>query len=257
VLRKPAYFCLPNVSGHFMDRLLKIKELIMKEGIISFSNHYEDNFLEISYSLDYNSYQLIFHDNDFVSRISIHYKEVNNDIVSHNIVLEKNTNKVDLINYTFDFRGDPTEVKLPLQQLDEFIYLFETKCHEIENVNHLRTKLIHNFKSSALKILNTEMVYKENVANFSIYNNGGAYLGIASKMNKQILTRLYEYPKTISWLDLSRIQNYGFNNSTELIEFIAKSKEFIDLNSLIKATYPEYELQIFRKLNNIVLSVST
>lgn len=228
----------------------------MKEGIISCSNHYEDNFLEISYSLDYNSYQLIFHDNDFTSRISIHYKQVNNDIVSHNIILEKNTNKVDLINYTFNFRGDPAEVKLPLNQLDEFINLFETKCYEIENVNHLRTKLIHNFKSSALKILNTEMVYKENVANFSKYNNGGAFVDIASKMNEQILDRLHEFPKTISWIDISRIQNYGFNNSTELIEFITNSSEFIDLNSLIKKTFPKYELQVFRKQNNVAISIS-
>ncbi len=238
-----------------MTEIQQIKSFLTKNGILYSNHHYEDDSLTIAYKIKANDYSICLTENDFTEEFSINYVNITNDVFAHKIVVEKNTGNASFIQSIANWRGDFEDKFQPLEK-DYYIKLFLDKINDNINTNFLAEKLKHNFTISADKILNTDLVYKENIANFSKYENGGAYIASKAKMNKNILDRLYEYPKIMGWIKISSIKNYGYNSSTDLIEFIMSTTEFQNVNKNIKVNFPDYELQIFRRNNDLVLSVS-
>ena len=232
----------------------KIKDFLRKNGICSYWNSYSDDSLHILYKIEREQCKIMLDETDFVEELTISYPKPNDNVFSHKIIIEKYTQKITCVLGTVNCRGDFDYIIE--DKTDYYINLFLQKIEENQEINFVLEKLRYNFKKSVQEILNKETVYKENVAKYSNYPNGGAYITIKSEMNENRLKELYKYPETLGWINTSQIQNYGFRNSIELIHFLSNTEEFIELNEKIKNINSNYELQLFRKGDKIVLSVS-
>ena len=124
------------------------------------------------------------------------------------------------IGLTESFRGDYIEVTLNNSNIVDIYTLMSSFLNSIQPNIQTKKKVEHGLVLSIIKILNTDIVYKENIASYSKYENGGAYISIKSSTNKNILERLSKYPVSLDWIDKTNVTEYGFNTQIELLEYL-------------------------------------
>jgi len=236
--------------------LFEIKEQIIRLGTIGYSRHYENDILSVSYQIKRKRESISLVDSDLKFTMTIILVERFKDEYYRLMIdLYKVSERYQLKGLTENFRGDYQEVILDPDMIENVLQEFQKFLDRTNVERILREKVIENYITSAKKILTTDSVYKENVAKYGKYSNGGAFVSVHSETNQNILDRLYKYPITLDWVDIENIKDYGFNKVIDLIEFISNSDFFKKLEVEISQQYG-YEPSIFMRNNKLYFGCS-
>lgn len=65
------------------------------------------------------------------------------------------------------------------------------------------------------------------------------------KRNEFSIEDLGNNPIKLKWINLDFIQNYGFNNSFRLLEFLSSTEIFLEYKKKFHQKYTDYELVLF------------
>ena len=107
-----------------MTEINHIKNFIKKNGILSYSKHYEDDCLQIYYSVETDNYHLSLSENNFSEELRISHKEINDNIFANKIIIEKNSEKINFILETANWRGDFEDKILSKEEENNCINIF-------------------------------------------------------------------------------------------------------------------------------------
>ncbi|MBI3520902.1 MAG: hypothetical protein HY062_16305 [Bacteroidetes bacterium] len=207
-----------------IDHITSIKHLIysiQKHGIIECHRHYETNTITIKHDIIFDNETLYVLETDFKYELTLIMKERYNDTYFRLMLyLFKSTDKILPVGLSENFRGDYFEEMLETSTIEEIIGLMNSFMANSKITTQNHKKLETNLSLSISKILTTEMVFKEDIAQFSHYSNGGAYIGVNHPTNNNILERLQKYPVHMDWIDMKELSAYGFESADDLLNYL-------------------------------------
>lgn len=203
------------------NNITEIINNVQRHGIVESHYHYETDTITIKHEIASDKQTFYLLETDFKYTLTLILPEKhNNKYFRYIIDYFKFTNKLMAIGLTENFRGDYIEEILDNSNVAYIYTLMSSFINSIQLNIQTKKKVEHGLKLSIIKILNTDMVYKENIASYSKYENSGAFISIKSSTNKNILERLSKFPVSLDWIDTTNITEYGFNTKNELLEYL-------------------------------------
>lgn len=206
------------------NNIKEIINIVQRLGIVESYYHYETDTITIQHVIASDKQAFSLFETDFKYTLTLILPEKhNNKYFRYKIDYFKFTNKLVAIGLTENVRGDDKEEILDNSNVAYIYTLMSSFINSIQLNIQTKKKVEHGLKLSIIKILNTEVVFKENIASYSKYENGGAFISIKSSTNKNILERLSKYPVSLDWIDTSNITEYGFDTKIELLEYLIET----------------------------------
>jgi hypothetical protein len=188
-----------------------------------------------------NTYNYLLNDNtkvtlvedDFSSSLIIGFKEAFKvDIIEYTVNLKKIDNELLMSFLKMNFRGDYI-----IEKTDDFDLLQEILDHlnvEFRKVAILETiedKIMFHFKRSLSEL---DKFFEDERKSLTFF-----------KSNEFSLENLCNNPIKLKWINLDFIQNYGFNNSFRLLEFLSSTQIFQEYKKKFYQKNKDYELVLF------------
>ncbi|QOG03512.1 hypothetical protein [Flavobacterium sp. MDT1-60] len=172
-------------------------------------------------------------EDDFSSSLIIVFKEAFKvDIIEYTVNLKKIDNEL-LMNFLkMNFRGDYI-----IEKTDDFDLLYEildylnVEFHKVVISETIDDKIMFHFKRSLSEL---DKFFEDERKSLSFF-----------KSNEFSLENLCNNPIKLKWINLDFIQNYGFNNSFRLLEFLSSTEIFQEYKNKFYQKNKDYELVLF------------
>ncbi|WPO79759.1 hypothetical protein [Flavobacterium sp. KACC 22761] len=185
-----------------------------------------------NYVLNDNT-KVTLHEDDFSSNLNIRFKEVFKlDILEYTINLKKIDNQLLMRFLKMNFRGDYISEKTDdFNLLKEIIDYLSVEFSKAAISEQIEAKIMDHFKKSLSEL---DTFFKNERKTLSFFKN-----------NEFSLEDLSNNPINLKWINLDFIQNYGFNNSFRLIEFLSATQIFQEYKVKFYQKNKDYELVLF------------
>ncbi|MEN2415798.1 hypothetical protein [Flavobacterium mesophilum] len=172
-------------------------------------------------------------EDDFSSSLIISFKEVfKGDILEYTINLKKIDNQLLMRFLKMNFRGDYIAEKTDdFDLLKEIMDYLNSEFSKAVISEKIEVKIIDHFKKSLSEL---DVFFTNEKKSFSFLKN-----------NEFSMKDLSNNPIHLKWINLDFIQNYGFNNSFRLMEFLSATQIFQEYKMKFYQKNKDYELVLF------------
>jgi hypothetical protein len=172
-------------------------------------------------------------EDDFSSNLIIGFKEVfNGDIIEYTINLKKIDNELLMSSMKINFRGDYIIEKTnDFDLLDKILDYLNVEFNKTVILETIEAKVMFHFTTSLSEL---DKFFEDERKSLSFF-----------KSNEFSIEDLSNNPIKLKWINLDFIQNYGFNNSFRLLEFLSSTQIFLEYKKKFHHKYKDYELVLF------------
>lgn len=173
-------------------------------------------------------------EDDFSSSLIIDFKEVFKiDIIKYTVNLKKIDNGLLMSFLKMNFRGDHIIEKTDdFDLLDEILDYLNVEFSKASILETIEAKTLFQFKISLSKL-------------DKFFENERSSLSFFKSSSEFSIDDLCNNPIKLNWINFDFIQNYGFNNSFRILEFLSSTDIFQEYKEKFHQKYKDYELVLF------------